>query len=165
MPAPLFSFVWQYSNQPIDVLANDVAQYVTNPTAKVLPVCADTASTSAGQFIDSSLWDDGVSLKTVYTAGPGSLEQLGFKLDYVGHKYSFGDYAGAYNGSSIVIQDSLGTIRMSTNIGSAAYFGIDGQNDTLEAVGVSATTAGAAAAKFLKVKVDNVDYKIQLLNV
>ena len=77
MPAPLFPIVWQYSNQPIEVLANDVSQYVTNPTAKVIPVCADTSVTSAAQFIDSTLTDDGVSLRTVYTSSPGVQEEQG----------------------------------------------------------------------------------------
>lgn len=169
MPTPLFPFTWQYNNQPIEVLAENVTQFVVNPTAKVIPVCADTTVTSAAQFIDSTLWDDAVSLRTVYTASPGNLLGKGFKLDYVGNKFNFGDYDGTNNSTTVSINDTTQTARFISQSGAGpatTFFGLDGLNNTLEAeAALTTTTAGAAAAKFLKIKVSGVDYKIQLLNV
>lgn len=168
MPAPLFPFTWQYNNQPIEVLAENIAQFVTNPTAKVIPVCSDTTVTSAAKFIDSSLWDDAVSLRTVYTAGPGNLLGKGFKLDYVGNKFTFGDYNATNNSTTLSINDALQTARMISKSGAGpatTFFGLDGLNATLEAEdALTATTAGSAAAKFLKIKVGTTAYKIQLLD-
>ena len=166
MPAPLFAFVWQYSNQPIEVLANDISQYVTNPTSKVIPVCADNAVTAAAQFIDSTLWDDGVSLRTVYTSSPGVLEEQGIKLNYAGQKYSFGDFDNLYNGTNFAINDITGTSRfVSSYNGTVEYFGADFNNEWLEATdGLTEATAGAAAAKFIKVRIGSTTYKIQLLD-
>lgn len=165
MPAPLFSFVWQYSNQPIEVLANDISQYVTNPTSKVIPVCSDTSATAAGEFIDSTLWDDGVSLRTVYTAGPGNLELQGFRLDYVGRKYRFGDHDQLYNGTNLSINDGAGTARfLSTFNSSSEFFGADFNNEWIDLTdGFTEATAGASASKFIKVRIGTITYKIALL--
>jgi hypothetical protein len=166
MPNPLFPFTWQYNNQPIEVLAATVSEFVTNPTSKVIPVCADTANTGAGEFIDSTLTDDGVSLRTVYTASPGVLEEQGFKLDYVGQKYNFGDFDQVYNGTNIAINDSAGTFKVLSQFNtSTALFGVDFDNEWLD-LGDEFTeaTAGAAAAKFIKVRIGSTTYKLQLYN-
>jgi hypothetical protein len=161
MPNPLFPFTWQYNNQPIEVLAATISEFVTNPTSKVLPVCADTANAGAGEFIDSTVWDTGQVLQTRYTNG-AVIEDKGLELNYLGNKYSLGDYDGANNGTTVSVNDGAQTARFSaTN----TEFGIDDVNDTLTSTGMTATTAGAAAALFLKINVDSVDYKIQLYNV
>lgn len=149
---PLFSYVWQYSNQTIDVLAADVSGLIVN-TDKFIPV------SNGVSFVDSTLIDDGVSVRAQYQGEP-----MGIDMHYLTGKYQFGAMATG-NGSNVTINDAAATVRMTTNVGSAAYFGINGTSDTLEAVGVAAATAGAAAAAFLKIKVDGTDYKIQLLNV
>jgi hypothetical protein len=166
MPAPLFPIVWQYSNQPIEVLANDVSQYVTNPTAKVIPVCADTSVTSAAQFIDSTLTDDAVSLRTVYTSSPGVQEEQGLKLDYVGQKYNVGDFDANYNGTNLAINDVVGTARLGSVFNSSLeFFGADFNNEWVDITdGFTETTAGAAAAKFIKVRIGSTTYKLQLYN-
>lgn len=165
MPAPLFQFVWQYSNQPIEVLANDISQYVTNPTSKVIPVCADTSSTAAGEFIDSTLTDDGVSLRTLYTAAPGVLEQQGLKLDYVGHKYNLGDPDQLYNGTNLSINDAAGITRFISQYNSSTeFFGADFNNEWVDLTdGFTEATAGASASKFIKVRIGSTTYKIELL--
>lgn len=164
MPTPLFPFVWQYSNQPIEVLAEDVASVIVN-TIKVIPVVNDNAN----GFIDSTLTDDAVSLRTRYLAGPNVYEDKGLKLDYVGGKYTFGDYTTADNGSRLAINDAVQTLQMITKSGAGpavTFFGLDGLNATLLAdSALTAATAGAAAALFLKVDIAGVPYKIQLLNV
>lgn len=165
MPAPLFSFVWQYSNQPIEVLANDISQYVTNPTSKVIPVCADSSVTAAAEFIDSSLWDDGTSLRTVYTASPNVLEQQGFNLDYVNHKYQFGEVDANYNGTVLQINDVAGTARLSSVFnGTLEFFGANFNNEWIDLTdGFTEATAGASASKFIKVRIGSITYKIELL--
>jgi hypothetical protein len=166
MPNPLFPFTWQYNNQPIEVLAATVAEFVTNPTSKVIPVCADTANTGAGEFIDSTLTDDAVSLRTVYTVSPGVQQEQGLKLDYVGQKYNVGDFDAIYNGTNLAINDAAGTARLGSVFNSSLeYFGVDFDNEWLEATdGLTATTAGAAAARFIKIRIGSTNYKIQLLN-
>lgn len=166
MPNPLFPFTWQYNNQPIEVLAATISEFVTNPTSKVIPVCADTANAGAGEFVDSTLTDDGVSLRTIYTVSPGVQEDQGFKADYVGRKYNVGEFGLNYNGTTLSINDATGTTRFTSEFnGTAEYFGVDFDNEWLEATdGLTDTTAGSAAAKFLKVRVGSTTYKIQLLD-
>ena len=161
MPNPLFPFTWQYNNQPIEVLAATISEFVTNPTSKVIPVCADTANAGAGEFVDSTLWDTGQVLSTRYTNG-ALLESKGIALNYLGKKYTLGDYGSVDNGTTVSVNDVARTARFSA---STTEFGIDDINDTLFTSGMTATTAGAPAALFLKVNVDSVDYKIQLYNV
>lgn len=159
---PLFPFTWQYNNQPIDVLAENIAELVVN-TSKVIPVSDGLT------FQDSTLTDDGASLRTTYLSSPNTYEEKGLKLNYAGGKYSFGDYSIADNGSVLDINDGVQTIKMITKSGAGpavTYFALDGLNNTLTADdSLTATTAGAAAAKFLKIKIGATDYKIQLLAV
>jgi hypothetical protein len=150
---PLFPYVWQYSNQTIDVLANDVSGLIVN-TDKFIPVSNGTS------FVDSTLLDDGVSVRAQYLGEP-----IGMDMHYLTGKYQFGAMATG-NSTNVAINDGAGAAYMTTDYGGTVKsIGVDGVNETLTAVGVAATTAGAAAAKFLKIKVDGTDYKIQLLNV
>ena len=164
MPTPLFPFVWQYSNQPIEVLAEDVASVIVN-TIKVIPVVNDNAN----GFIDSTLTDDAVSLRTRYLASPNVYEGKGFKLEYASGKYAFGDYDGDGNNTAVNVTDATQRVRFISKSGAGpavTFFGLDGLNATLIAdSALTAATAGAAAALFLKVDIAGVPYKIQLLNV
>ncbi len=160
---PLFPYVWSYNNQPIEVLANEITQYAVNPSPKVIPVCG------AGEFVDSTLWDDSQSLRTRYQITPSFLVDRGFHLDYANSKYMFGDYDGSGNNSFLVIDDPGKTLRLWTNSGvpgGVSWFGINGVLNSLEVTdSLTTTTAGAAAAKFIKVDVGGNPYKIQLLAV
>ncbi len=159
---PLFPFVWQYSNQPIEVLADNIVESIVN-SGKVIPV------SDGLKFIDSSLWDDSVSLRTRYQVTPSFLEDKGFYLDYANSRYMFGDYDDSGNNSFLVIDDPGKTLRLWTNSGvpgGVSYFGINGVLNSLEVTdSLTTTTAGAAAAKFIKVDIGPNSYKIQLLNV
>ena len=157
MPTPLFPFVWQYSNQTIETLAEDVASVVVN-SSKVIPV----VNNNENGFVDSTLTDDAVSLRTRYLASLNTYEDKGFSLNYAGNKYAFGDYDGANNNTVVSVNDAL---QKATLEADGVVLGIDGAVGTLVIDGVTDTTAGAAAALFLKVTVHSVDYKIQLLNV
>lgn len=164
MPVPLFPFVWQYNNQPIEVLAENIASVVVN-SSKVIPVVNDNEN----GFVDSTLTDDAVSLRTRYLASPNTYEDKGLKLDYAGDKYNFGDYGATGNKSTLSINDGLQTVKLISKSGAGpavTTFGLDGLNNTLTAESaLTTTTAGAAAAKFIKISVDGVPYKIQLLKV
>jgi len=152
MPTPLFPFTWQYNNQPIEVLADNIAGLVVN-TNKFVPV------SDGNTFQDSTLTDDGVLFRTQYQGYP-----TGISMNYLQRKYSLGD--GLVNNTKVTINDPLGTATLITQDGGTVKsWGIDGANECLTVVGVTDTTAGAAAAMFLKINVDSVDYKIQLLNV
>lgn len=163
MPIPLFPFTWQYNNQPIEVLAENIAGVIVNDP-KVIPVVNDNAN----GFVNSTLTDDAVSLRSRYLSAPGVYEDKGFKLDYVGNKFNFGDYGATNNKSTLSINDALQTVRFISKSGAGpatTFFGLDGANNTLEAEdALIATTAGSAAAKFLKIKVGTTSYKIQLLD-
>jgi hypothetical protein len=154
-----------YNNQPIEVLAATISEFVTNPSSKVIPVCADTANTGAGEFIDSTLTDDGVSLRTIYTVSPGVQEQQGFNLDYVGHKYQFGEVDATYNGTILQINDVTGTARLSSVFnGSLEWFGANFDSEWIDLTdGFTEATAGASASKFIKVRIGSTTYKIELL--
>ena len=145
MPTPLFPFTWQYNNQPIEVLAENIAGLVVN-TDKFIPVSDGLT------FQDSTLVDDAVSLRTRYLVSPGTYEDKGFKLEYTSGKYSFGDYDAIGNGTVVTVNDTTQTVRFSSQSGAGpavTYFGLDGLNNTLIAEdAITATTAGSAAAKF-----------------
>lgn len=162
MPNPLFPYVWSYNNQTVDVLANDITEYVVNPSPKVIPVCG------AGEFVDSTLWDDSQSLRTRYQITPSFLEDKGFILDYATNKYQFGDYGESNNSTIVNVNDGTGTILFASRINglSTKYFGVDCDNEWLKiTTEFTETTAGSAAAKFIKIDVAGTPYKIQLLNV
>lgn len=151
MPTPLFPFTWQYNNQPIEILAENVAGVIAN-TDKFVPV-----SNGVG-FVDSTLTDDGTLFRTQYQGYP-----TGISMNYLQRKYSLGD--SLTNSTKVTINDPLGTAVLTSSLGGTVKsFGVDADSNTLTAVGVTATTAGSAAAMFLKINVDGTDYKIQLLD-
>ena len=157
---PLFSFVWEYNNQPIQVLAADIAALSVN-TGKFLPV------STGFSFIDSPL-------KT--NAGVGSPVQLWGNFEGQDDaifaqpssgKYYFGAYepaSGLGNRSRIEVDDSSGTIDFKSSGPNVVRFGVDSTNQCLHANGVDAATAGVSANLYLTVRVNNTPYKIELLN-
>jgi hypothetical protein len=157
---PLFPFVWQYNNQPIEVLAADIAALSVN-TGKFLPV------STGYSFIDSPL-------KT--NAGVGSPVQLWGNFEGQDDaifaqpssgKYYFGAYepaSGLGNRSRIEVDDSSGTIDFKSSGPNLVRFGVDSTNQCLHANGVDAATAGVSANLYLTVRVNNIPYKIELLN-
>jgi Fe-S cluster assembly iron-binding protein IscA len=159
---PLFPFVWQYNNQPIDVLADNVSELIVN-TGKFIPL------SDGLQFIDSTIRQDTLQnkLETVVIDPILGATLKGMKLDYANDKYYLGDYDGANNNSSFIVNDPTHKVSMITNRASApgvAMFRLDGVTDSLEIQGCTATTAGAPIPNlFIKVVVGSTLYKIQLL--
>lgn len=150
---PLFPFVWQYSNQPIEQLAADIAELSVN-TAEYIPVSTGTA------FIDSPLQVRPDGLFTMFNGN-----ETGLAIDYVNNQYIFGDNEGAIfarlscNGDLAVAQ-----LHAHNNIGVPVLFGVDGINKFLTCYGVSDTVAGVASGKYIKIEVDGILYNIELLN-
>lgn len=159
---PLFPFTWQYNNQPIDVLAENIAELVVN-SGKFIPL------SDGVQFIDSTIRQDTLQnkLETIVTDPILGGTLKGMKLDYAGDKYFFGDYDGANNNSGLVINDPTHKVSMITNLASSpgvAMFRLDGVAESLELQGCTATTAGAPIPNlFIKVVVGSTQYKLQLL--
>jgi len=154
MPTPLFPFVWSYNNQTIEVLANDIAGLMVN-TDTFIPV------SNGSTFIDSTIIDTGDTLITRHNNF-----DTGINMNYTARKFVFGAQQIG-NRSNVNINDSSSKVSLeSTNgIGSVDAFGVDAVNDTLFSQGVTAVTAGAPIAKFLKIVVDGLPQRIQLLDV
>jgi hypothetical protein len=160
---PLFPFTWQYSNQPIDVLAENIAELVVN-SGKYIPL------SDGVKFIDSTIIQDTLQNKletAVIDPISGNATLKGIKLDYAGDKYSLGDYVGANNSSCFIVNDPTYKVSMITNRASSpgiAMFRLDGVAESLEVQGCTATTAGAPIPNlFIKVVVGSTQYKLQLL--
>jgi len=119
----------------------------------------------------------------------GSTNRIwGIKLDFFSNLYYFGQYNGqnpivlnvdATNNKTISTQDNLTIKGLKINLANRVYeLGqINGGNATtlkiddaaafpvqVSGTNVSQTTSGTASGKFLKIKVDGVDYVIELKN-
>ena len=150
---PLFSFVWQYNNQPIEVLAADIAALSVN-TANYIPVSTGTS------FIDSPLEMRPEGLFSMFNG-----IETGIAIDIVNNQYSFGDNEGT-NITRLGINGDLAVaaLQATNGIGTSVFFGIDGTNKFLTCYGVSDTVAGVASGKYIKIEVDGILYNIELLN-
>jgi hypothetical protein len=150
---PLFPFVWQYNNQPIEVLAQDIAELAVN-TAEFIPVSTGTA------FIDSPLQVRPDGLFGVFNGN-----DTGMYIDYVNNQYMFGDDTGTVS-ARLSINGDLAVVNLAaTNgINPNVFLGIDGINKFLTCNGVSDTVAGASSGKYIKIEVDGILYNIELLN-
>lgn len=159
---PLFSFVWEYNNQPIQVLAADIAALSVN-TGKFLPV------STGYSFIDSPLKTNAGVGSPVVLWGNFEGQDDGLLLQPSAGKYYFGAYevgSGQGNRTYLEVDDAGGNFSFfAAGPGPAPVkFGVDSINSCLTATGLDAATAGAAAGLYLTVRVNNIPYKIQLLN-
>ena len=153
---PLFPFVWQYSNQPIEQLAADIAELSVN-TAEYIPVSTGTS------FIDSPFKVEQIlpNIFGVFSYFNGV--QDGIKVSP--GKYEFGAIsvgAGAGNNTRVDVNDVGGAAYFRTN-GGGGYtdFGIFG--GSLYGSNITDSTAGTAAGLYVKIRLNNVPYKIALL--
>ena len=92
MPTPLFQYTWQYNNQPIEVLAQDIVNIISSSgsgpvnTANYIPV------SNGLTFQDSNLYNDGNLLKTTFTPSPGDTI-WGFEFDLAAKTFLIGDHS------------------------------------------------------------------------
>lgn len=165
MPAPLFPFVWQYNNQPIDVLAQDIVNVLAaNGTAPVNT--ANYIPVSNGLTFEDSV------LNTLDVGSNPVLETLfpvygskGFLLQPIIDRYTFGECDPAATGyaGKLVVDNDLGFLALSIEGTNTYSIGLD--NDGLVFNGQGAITAGASSGVYLEVKVNGTPYKLELLNV
>lgn len=164
MPAPLFQYVWQYNNQPIEQLAQDIVNVLaasgSGPvnTANYIPVSNGlTFSDSTINTLDSG---NNPVLESIFP----TYGSKGFLIQPVSDKYTFGEcdpLAVGFSGK-LVIDNALEYIVLAAEGVNSYSLGIS-QNG-LEFNGEGSVTAGASSGVYLKVKVNNVDYKLELLN-
>jgi len=145
--------VWEYNNQPIQVLAADIAALSVN-TAEYIPVSTGTS------FIDSPLQVRPDGLFGVFNG-----IDTGMYIDIANNQYMFGDDTGGIT-SRLIINGDIATAQLQAgnSIGAPVFLGVDGINKFLTCNGVSDTVAGVASGQYIKIEVDGILYNIELLN-
>ena len=150
---PLFPFVWQYNNQPIEVLAADVAEIVVNDNLYI-PVSNGTG------FDNSPIFSNGSVMRSVFG---GTLD--GFVIDAFNDEYKFGALEGGTNTTNLEIVDDIGDAKLTClwqGVDECTW-GIRGDIRTLYTNGTTAPMlASTITTLALKVKVDGVNYKLPL---
>lgn len=150
---PLFPFVWQYSNQPIEVLAADIAELAVND-ANYIPISSGTT------FENSPIFSNGSVMRSLFG---GTLE--GFVIDAFNNVYKFGTLEGGTSATNLEIADTTGDIKITSNWEGTweATWGLRSDLRTLYTNGVSVNLGAATISTLaLKVKVDGVNYRIPL---
>jgi hypothetical protein len=151
---PLFPFVWQYSNQPIDVLAENIAELVVNSN-EFIPV------SNGISFQNSTIVNKSNLVKTEYLN-----TDTGLLIDYAAREYYLGHTLNNQSRLEIIDAQSKFTWRTNPEGGPLVAFGLLGSQKSLTVTGnMVASAAGPAVPMFLKIQVDGVDYRIQLLNL
>jgi hypothetical protein len=153
---PLFSFVWEYNNQPIQVLAADIAALsVNNPD--YIPV------STGNNFIDSPLKVELVAGQPILTSYRNGLWD-GIRIGPA--KYEFGALqvgAGAGNVTRVKVDDLGAQATFTASYPNFVQFGVSAVSQAILADGIDTTTAGTSAGKYLRVRIGNTDYKLELL--
>jgi hypothetical protein len=150
---PLFPFVWQYSNQPIEQLAADVAEIVIND-ANYIPISSGTT------FENSPIFSNGSVMRSVFG---GTLE--GFVIDAFNNVYKYGALEGATNATNLEITDNIGDAKLTAlwQGVNETTFGIRGDIRTLYTNGTSVNMGTATLSPLaLKIRVDGVNYRLPL---
>jgi len=165
MPAPLFQYVWQYNNQPIEVLAQDIVNVIAQSgngpvnTANYIPV------SNGLTFDDSVLNTVDVGLNPVLETIFPTFGSKGFLLQPIIDRYTFGECDPAALGfaGKLTVNNDTGNVGVSIQGTNSYFLGVD--NDGLVFDGEGAITAGTSSGVYLQVKVGGNLYKLDLLNV
>lgn len=169
-PMPLFSFVWQYNNQPIESLASDILDIITN--GNTAPVNSpDYIPVSNGLTFENS-WlintdqFNNPGLRTEFTSN--SLE--GIELNSTNRRYTLGNFdqaAASGLGYMTVNQDlvygSYATLGLTG--GHSIGVGVGPLGEVIQLNGTQAFTAGAPLGQYLEILVNGTPCKIELLNM
>jgi hypothetical protein len=78
---------------------------------------------------------------------------IGFKLDFANRQYKFGDFSVISNGTSVVIDDNAKSITITADE-DLAFVG----------AGLENAGAGGSSGKYLRILLNNNEYKIELLD-
>ena len=162
---PLFPFVWQYNNQPIEVLAADIASLIPSNinTADYIPVSDGTT------FIDSPL--KAVPLTPTISLLVSEYNGIWDGIKIGPAKYAFGAIgvgAGAGNNTILDVDDIAATVVMKTSYppgpSGGTYLGVGGGSGAILARGLdTAVPAGVSSGLYLRVQIANTMYKLELL--
>lgn len=169
---PLFPFVWQYSNQPIEVLATDILQIITS--GNTAPVnTPDYIPVSNGlTFEDSCLITKDLQNNVGLRSDLGAPFAEGIELKTNIRRYTLGTYdtdiAASGFGYAEVYNDPI--------FGSYAAVGLRGGHsvgvgpgilggEVIQLNGTQALTAGAPLGQYLEIQVNGTLCKIELLNM
>jgi hypothetical protein len=164
MSAPLFPFVWQYNNQPIEQLAQDIVNVLGGSgngpvnTANYIPV------SNGLTFEDSILNTVDIGLNPVLETIFPTFGSKGFLLQPTIDRYTFGECDPAATGfaGKLVIDNTLEYIVLAGEGTNSYSLGVS--QDGLVFNGEVSSTAGTSSGVYLNVKVNGVDYKLELLN-
>lgn len=164
MSAPLFPFVWQYNNQPIEVLAQEIVNIVsgsgTGPvnTANYIPV------SNGLTFQDSVLNTLDIANNSVLETIFPSFGSKGFLLQPFIDRYTFGECDPTATGfaGKLVIDNNFGYAGVGIEGTNTYSIGVDTDGIT---IGADTTlSAGTASGSYLTLKVNGTSYKLELLN-
>jgi hypothetical protein len=166
MPAPLFQYVWQYNNQPIEQLAQDIVNVLsangnTGPvnTANYIPV------SNGLTFDDSWLLTKDIGNNNCLATEFPTYGQVGINISPVLGQYSFGSYGPNFTGlfGRLLLDENNNYIGLFYNGGLNDY-GIGVSSNGLLLGGQVSNSAGTASGNYLEIDVNGTAYKLQLLN-
>ena len=164
MPTPLFQYTWQYNNQPIDVLAQDILTIITNGntpgpvnTANYIPV--SNGLTFVDSVINTQDAFNNPTLVTEFASAP----MEGIELFPLTRRYSLGSFSTTSSGDGLIYvqNDPIFGSRASIAITGGHSITVD---DKLNFNGLIVNTAGSASGWYLDIRVNGTDYKLALLN-
>ncbi len=167
---PLFPFVWQYNNQPIEVLATDILQIITS--GNTAPVNSpDYIPVSNGlTFQDSCLINkdqfNNPGLRTDFASDP--LE--GLELNSFNKRYTLGnfDQSAALGLGYVVVKQDLvfgSYAQIGLSGGHSVGVGVGPLGEVIQLNGTQAFTAGAPLGQYLEILVNGTPCKIELLDM
>jgi hypothetical protein len=147
----------------------DLSPSISSLNGRVVEIGDTLESTNSTQFyIDDNN-------QKIYTRNQGN--DKGIDLNFDENTYHFGDFHGILSNTYISIDADQGNILINANgsnlygdsnvtrIGNTYNFGTDDANQTLTAsANLLSTTAGGSSGKHLKIKINGVNYKIELRN-
>jgi hypothetical protein len=87
----------------------------------------------------------------------------GFMCDFTTRKFSFGDYAGIFNGSKLEIDDNNSVIKLINNQ-SSGYTEIACNILRFQGANLESASAGGNSGQHLVIELNGVQYKIRLEN-
>ena len=131
MPAPLFQYVWQYNNQPIEQLAQDIvnvlAQSGNGPvnTADYIPV------SNGLTFEDSLIYQTATNMKTMWTPAPGDTI-WGMELDYTTKDVLLGDHSSGFHANTQTGNASVYAVDPTGPAGNAVVLDFNAPDQTLK---------------------------------
>ena len=165
MPAPLFQYVWQYNNQPIEVLAQDIVNIISGSgsgpvnTANYIPV------SNGLTFENSWLYTVDVGNNDCLVSEFPTFGKVGFNISPATGRYYFGTYDDSLTTPQgfLMVEENNNYITLNYR-GGVNDYGIGVSINGLLFGGVVSNTVGTSSGNYLEVDVNGTLYKLELLN-